>query len=158
MYVALLIVVCKVVITKVIVSKPQQSSWSNGMSETKLKLQIPCSECMQQPCDHLMMSQSDACSKCMQQPCYSPMMTQAYECCYCMGSVVSILSRIYLYSSYFEATIEPNYIHLHRADLTVACTSCPGCREQLCQWSLQKYWRHMLYPKKHSHDIAIYLA
>jgi hypothetical protein len=32
-----------------------------------------------------------------------PVMSQANTCTYCMGSLVSSLSRIYLYSSYFDA-------------------------------------------------------
>jgi len=49
-----------------------------GISEIKSKQQNPCSNCMHQP-----------------------VMSQANACTYCMGSKVSSLSRIYLYSSYF---------------------------------------------------------
>jgi hypothetical protein len=44
-----------------------QSSWSKDISETNLKLQIPCSKCMYWP----VMSQADACT------------SQAYACMYC---------------------------------------------------------------------------
>ncbi len=71
-----------------------QSSWSKGISETNLKLQIPCSKCMHWS----VMSQADAftsqayaCMYCM----HCPMMSQADACSYCIGSVVLILSRIY---------------------------------------------------------------
>jgi hypothetical protein len=64
------------------------------MSDTNLKLKIPCTRCMHKP----VMSQADACTFCMD----CPMTSQADACTYCMGSVVLILPRIYLYSSYFE--------------------------------------------------------
>ncbi len=71
----------------------KQSSQSKGISETNLKLQIPCSKCMHQP----VMSQADACTSkayackfCM----HCPMMSQANACSYCRGSVVLILSWI----------------------------------------------------------------
>ncbi len=73
-----------------------QSSWSKGISETNLKLLIPCSKCMHQP----VTSQADACTSqayacmyCM----HCPMTSQANACSYCMDSVVLIFSRIYLY-------------------------------------------------------------
>ncbi len=85
-----------------------QSSWSKGISEANLKLLIPCSKCMQQPCDRPVTSQADACMYCN----HCPMTSQANACSYCMGSVVLILSRIYLYSSYFDST--QHYIHRHQ--------------------------------------------
>jgi hypothetical protein len=93
-----------------------QSSWSKGISETNLKLQIPCSKCMQQPCDWPVMSQADACTHCM----HCPMISQADACSYCMGSVVLILSRIHLYSSYFDRTQHYNHRHL----LYLYCLFC----------------------------------
>jgi len=66
------------------------------LSETNLKLWIPCSKCMHRP----MMSQADACTSqaytcmyCM----HCPIMSQADACNYCMGYVVLFLSRIYPY-------------------------------------------------------------
>ncbi len=67
----------------------QQSSWSKGISETNLKLQMPCSKYMHRP----VMSQADACTYCM----HCPLTSQADACSYCMGPVVSISSWIYLY-------------------------------------------------------------
>ncbi len=65
-----------------------QSSWIKGISETKSKQQSPCSNCMHQP----VMSWGNACSMCM---------PRSVTCTYCLGSKVSSLSQIYLYSSYF---------------------------------------------------------
>ncbi len=57
------------------------------------------------------MSWCNACSTCMHKSMrcmhksmrcmHQPVMSQAHACTYCMGSKVSNLSRIYLYSSYF---------------------------------------------------------
>jgi hypothetical protein len=72
-----------------------QSSWSKGISETKSKQQTPCSNCMHQPVMSLAnacTSQAYACIFCM----HCPMTSQADSCSYCMGSVVLILSWIYL--------------------------------------------------------------
>ncbi len=66
------------------------------ISETNLKLLIPCSKCMHRPmtCMHQpVMSQANACMYCMQ----CPMMSQANACNFCMGSIVLISSQIYLY-------------------------------------------------------------
>ncbi len=73
-----------------------QCSWSKGVSETNLKLKIPCRKCMHWP----VTSQANACTShsypCMYcLPC--PMTSQADACSYCMDSVVSISSQIYLY-------------------------------------------------------------
>jgi hypothetical protein len=71
----------------------------HGVSETNLKLKVPCSKCMHRP----VMSWGNACSTCMHWPVTSmhwPVMSQADACTYCMGSKVLSLSRIY--SSYFE--------------------------------------------------------
>ena len=71
-----------------------------GISETKSKQQSPCSNCMHR----LVMSWVNACSTSMHKPVrcmYQPVMSQADACSYCMGSVVLILSWIYLYSNYF---------------------------------------------------------
>ncbi len=80
---------------KAVMLNLMQSSWSKCISKTNSKLQIPCSKCMQQPCDHPMTSHANACCKCMQQQCYCPVMSQDDACSYCMSSVVQILSRIY---------------------------------------------------------------
>jgi hypothetical protein len=76
-------------------SHEDQSSWSNCISETKSKWQSPCSKCMHWP----VTSQADACTSqayacmyCM----HCPLMSQADACSYCFGSVVLILSQIYL--------------------------------------------------------------
>jgi hypothetical protein len=66
-------------------------------SETNLKLKISCSRCMHhQP----VMSQANACTSqayaCMYFM-HCPMMSQTDAWSYCMGSVVWILSQIYLY-------------------------------------------------------------
>ncbi len=73
----------------------------------KSKQQSPCSNCMQQP----VMSWGNTCSTCMHKPmrCMhlpvmsqaNALMSQADACTYCMGSKVSSLSWIYLYSSQF---------------------------------------------------------
>jgi hypothetical protein len=71
-----------------------------GISETKSKQQSPCINCMHRP----VMSWGNACSRIMHKPVrcmYWPLTSQADACIYCMGSKVSGLSRIYLYSSYF---------------------------------------------------------
>jgi hypothetical protein len=39
-----------------------QSNWSKGIFKINLKLKIPCSKCMQQPCDWSMMSQANVCT------------------------------------------------------------------------------------------------
>ncbi len=65
------------------------------MSDTSLKLQIPCSTCtVHRP----VTLQADSCMYCM----HCPMTSQSNACSYCMSSVVLILSQIYLYSSYFD--------------------------------------------------------
>jgi hypothetical protein len=97
-----------------------------GISEMKSKQQSPCSYCMHRP----VMSWGNACSTCMHWPVHAsacacislcmhqpvhasacacislcmhqPVMSQADEWTYCMGSKVSSLSQIYLYSSYFN--------------------------------------------------------
>ncbi len=69
------------------------SSWSKGISETNLKLQIPCSKCMQQPCDQPMMSQANACTYCM----HCPMMSQAILhglCCFNFISYIPLLQLL----------------------------------------------------------------
>ncbi len=74
-----------------------QSSWSKGISETNLKLKIPCSKWMHQPVTSQVdacTSQAYACMYCM----HCPMTSKANACSYCMGSVVSISSQIYLSS------------------------------------------------------------
>ncbi len=87
-----------------------------GISETKSKQPSPCSNCMHQP----VMSWGSTCMhkpvRCMHQPVMSwgstcmhkpvrcmhqPVMSQANARSYCKGSVVLILSQIYLYSSDF---------------------------------------------------------
>ncbi len=73
-----------------------QSSWSKGISETNLKLKIPCSKCMHQPVTsqaNACTSQAYACMYCM----HCPMMSEVDACSYCLGSVVLISSQIYLY-------------------------------------------------------------
>ncbi len=71
-----------------------------GISEAKSKQQSPCSNYMHR---HVT-SWGNACSTCMHKPVrcmHQLMMLQADACTYCMGSKVSNVSRIYLYSSYF---------------------------------------------------------
>ncbi len=85
-----------------------------GISEMKSKQQSPCSNCMHQP----VMSWGNACSTCMYKPvrCMhwpvhtSPVTSQADACTYCMGSKVSSLSQIYLYSSYFDSYTRKQHI------------------------------------------------
>ncbi len=80
-----------------------QSSWNKGISETKSKQQSPCSNCMHQP----VTLWGKSCSMCMHWPVWCnmymhrPVTSQADACMYCMGSKISSLSQIYLYSSYF---------------------------------------------------------
>jgi hypothetical protein len=72
----------------------------NGISDTKSKQQSPCSNCMHQP----VTSWGNAHSTCTHKPVrcmHWPVTLQANACTYCMGSKVSSLSRICLYSSYF---------------------------------------------------------
>jgi hypothetical protein len=72
-----------------------QSSWSKGISETNLKLKIPCHYCMYWPVTSqadAWTSQANARMYCMH--CY--MMSKADACSYCMCSVVLISSKIYL--------------------------------------------------------------
>ncbi len=76
-----------------------------GISETKLKQQSPFSNSMHHP----MMSWGNACSTCIHKSVrfkHQPVMSQADACTYCMGSVVLILSGIYLFSSYFDVKLE----------------------------------------------------
>jgi hypothetical protein len=83
-----------------------------GISETKSKQQSPCSNCMQRP----VMSWGNACSTCMHKPVrcmHQPVTLWADACTYCMGSKVSSLSRIYLYSGYFEIPLVPGLSHRH---------------------------------------------
>ncbi len=70
-----------------------QSSWSKGISETNLKLKIPCSKCMQQPRDQPMTSQANACSKCM----HCPMMSQAKLHRLCCFNFVSDMPLLQLF-------------------------------------------------------------
>ncbi len=75
---------------------PFQSSWSKGIFSTKSKQQSPCSKCMHRPVisqANACTSQACACMYCM----HCPVTSQADACSYCMGSVVLILSQIYLY-------------------------------------------------------------
>ncbi len=74
----------------------QKSSCSKGISETKSKQQSPCSNCMHWACDVMVQY--------MQYVHAWPVTSQADACTYCMGSKVSSLSQIYLYSSYFDGT------------------------------------------------------
>ncbi len=72
-----------------------------GISETKSKQQSPCSNCMHRP----VMSLGNAFSTYMHWPVacmHQPVMSQANACPYCMGSKVSSLSQIYLYTRYFD--------------------------------------------------------
>jgi hypothetical protein len=49
-------------------------------------------------------NRASPCSNCMHQPVtcmHQPVMSQANACTYCMGSKVSSLSQMYLYSTYF---------------------------------------------------------
>jgi len=66
------------------------------------KQQSPCSNCIHRP----VMSWGNACSACMHMSVrwmHRPVMSQVDACSYCMGSVILILSQIYLYSSYFDS-------------------------------------------------------
>jgi hypothetical protein len=79
---------------------PVKVAGDKGISETKLKQQSPCSNCMHRP----VMSWGNASSTCMHKPVrwmHRPVTSQADACIYCMGSKVSSLSQIYLYSIYF---------------------------------------------------------
>ncbi len=70
------------------------------ISETKSKEQNPSSNCMHQP----VTSWSNARSTSMHLPVmcmHRPVLSQADARIYCMGSKVSSLSQMYLYSSYF---------------------------------------------------------
>ncbi len=93
----------------------RQSSWCKGISETKSKWQSPCNYCMHQP----VTSQANACTShaygcmcCM----HCPMTSQADACSYCMGSVVLILSRIYLYLQLLWAFVIVNHRYLKNID------------------------------------------
>jgi len=69
---------------------------AKGISETKLKQQRECSDCIHQP----VTSWGNACSTYMHQPVtcmHWPVMSQANACTYCMGSKVLSLSQIYFY-------------------------------------------------------------
>ncbi len=77
-----------------------------GISVTKSKQQSPCSNCMHRP----VMSWDNACSTCMHKPVrflHWPVTSQADACKYCMGCIVSSLSQIYLYSSFFGWSVYP---------------------------------------------------
>jgi hypothetical protein len=66
-----------------------------GISKTKSKQQSACSNCMHQP----VTSWGNPCSTCMHKPVkcmHWTVMSQADACSYCTGSVVLILSQIYL--------------------------------------------------------------
>jgi hypothetical protein len=81
-----------------------QSNWSTGISKTKSKQQNPCSSCMHRP----VMSWGNACTYCMHcsvMCMHWTVTSQTAACTYCTGSKVSSLSRIYLYSSYFEYVV-----------------------------------------------------
>ncbi len=77
-----------------------QVAGDKGISETISKQKSPSSNCMHRP----VTSWGNACSTSMHKPVrcmHQPVTSQAYACTYCMGSKVSSLSWIYLYSSYF---------------------------------------------------------
>ncbi len=66
-------------------------------------------------CIGLETSWGNACSTCMYKPVrcmHWPVMSQSNVCTYCMGSKVSSLSQIYLYSSYFGFEHVPIHRHL----------------------------------------------
>jgi hypothetical protein len=88
-----------------------------GIFEMKSKQWSPCSKCMHQP----VTSWGNAFSTCMHKPgrCMPrPVMSQADACTYCMGSKVSSLSQIYLYSSYFESLRHFVYYSKHMHIMT----------------------------------------
>ncbi len=84
---------------------------NKDISEIKSKQQSPCSNCMHR---HVT-SWGNAFSTCMHKPVKSmhrPVMSQANAWTYWMGSKVSSLSPIYLYSSYFVTFSRLNQRHL----------------------------------------------
>jgi hypothetical protein len=100
-----------------------------GISEMKSKQWSPCSKHMHWPVKSL----GNACSTCMHKPvrCMPwPVMSQADEWTYCMGSKVSSLCQIYLYSSYFEPLRHFVYYSKHMHIMTCGCTATKNCHCQ----------------------------
>jgi len=74
-----------------------------------------------------LISWGNACSRCMHKfvRCmHQPVTSQADACTYCMGSVVMILSQIYLISSYFGSWNQAS-INFYRMDPSFS-TGLPG--------------------------------
>ncbi len=93
------------------------------ISKTKSKQQSPCSNFMHRP----VVSMGNTCMYWPVTCTHRHVISQADVCTYCMGSKVSSLSQIYLYSSYFGSKhISSQKIHFFKTRVLVAGTNKAG--------------------------------
>ncbi len=85
------------------------------------------------------MSWGNACGKCMHQPVMSWADHVVAACTYCMGSKVSSLSHIYLYSRYFGTGHYP----LHRIIKNHTHSIKSICLQTRCKTKPSKHHRHL---------------